>query len=108
MVRCKNIIKSGRSGEIDVDLFTEEYEKKLYSAIVEKTDLIRKLVLDKEYKKILKQLYDLGEVVDIFFDRVLVMDNNEKVRYNRMNLIKKAVDLYLTVADFSKLVVSNN
>ncbi len=108
MVRCKNIIKSGRSGEIDVDLFAEEYEKKLYLSIVEKTDLINKLAVDREYKKILKQLYDFGEVVDIFFDRVLVMDNNEKVRYNRMNLIKKAVDLYLTVADFSKLVINSN
>jgi len=46
--------------------------------------------------------------VDLFFDKVLVMDKDKKVRSNRINLIKKAVDLYLLLADFSRLTIEGN
>ena len=45
--------------------------------------------------------------MDLFFDKVLVMDKDEKIRSNRINLIKKTVDLYMMLGDFSRLVIDN-
>jgi len=108
MFRCKNIIKGVIPGRVDVDLFKEEHEKELYKSIGEKEGLIKKLSEDKKYKNILRELYDFGGVVDMFFDRVLVMDKDEKLRNNRIGLVNKAVDLYMAIADFSKLGINDN
>jgi len=108
MVRCKNIIKGSISDRVDADLLKEEHEKELYRSISDKEGLIGKLSEDKKYKDVLNELYDFGVVVDLFFDKVLVMDKDEKLRNNRIGLVKKAVDLYMTIADFSKLEINDN
>ncbi len=108
MVRCKNIMGKGGFGRVDSGLLTEEYEKKLFSSIEKKEPLIKKFIRDKDYREVLLKLYEFGKVVDIFFDKVLVMDKNEKTRSNRINLIKKTFDLYMMMADFSKLIVNNS
>ncbi|MEA2015717.1 MAG: glycine--tRNA ligase subunit beta [Actinomycetota bacterium] len=108
MVRCKNIMGRASSGRVDSGLFKEEYEKTLFSSIEKKEKLLKKLINDKDYKKVLLELYKFGKDVDVFFDEVLVMDKNKKIRSNRVNLVKRAFDLYMLMADFSKLVMNNN
>jgi glycyl-tRNA synthetase beta chain len=108
VVRCRNIIKGGIFSEVDAGLLIEDNEKKLYQYINEKVSLINKLSENKKYKSVLEELYNLGGTVDAFFDRVLVMDKDERLRTNRINLVKKALDLYLLMGDFSKLEVINN
>jgi len=41
--------------------------------------------------------------VDAFFDGVLVMAKNTKIRNNRLALLKHIADLFETMADFSKI-----
>ncbi|MDZ7838787.1 MAG: hypothetical protein U5N58_13105 [Actinomycetota bacterium] len=53
----------------------------------------------------LTELEKFGEAVDEFFDQVLVMDEDENIRQNRISLVKEARDLYLFIADFSRLVI---
>jgi glycyl-tRNA synthetase beta chain len=53
---------------------------------------------------LLKLLATLRPMVDRFFDEVLVMAEQEEVRRNRLSLLLNCVDLYLSVADFSKIV----
>ncbi|HEY4663297.1 MAG TPA: glycine--tRNA ligase subunit beta [Candidatus Humimicrobiaceae bacterium] len=108
MTRCKNIIGKKEFGEVSEKLLAEEYEKKLFSSIEKKKSKIKDLVIKKYYTLVLIELTELGEAVDQFFDKVLVMDKDEKIRTNRINLIKKTVDLYMTMADFSKLIVDKN
>jgi len=43
--------------------------------------------------------------IDKFFDEVMVMAEDEKLRRNRLILLGSIRDLYLPVADLSKLVV---
>lgn len=108
MTRCKNIIGKKEFGEVKEKLLAEEYEKKLFSSIESKRSKIKDLVIIKDFTSVLIELDKLGAVVDQFFDKVLVMDKDEKIRTNRINLIKKTVDLYMTIADFSKLVVDKS
>lgn len=108
MIRCKNIIDKKEFGEVDVELLEEEYEKRLFLSLSSKEKAIKDLMCKKDYTAVLAELYGFGEIVDLFFDKVLVMDKDKKVRSNRINLIKKAVDLYLLMADFSRLTIEGN
>jgi len=49
-----------------------------------------------------------GKVIDVFFDKVLVMDKDPLVKANRINILKEVVDYYLNMADFSKLILEGN
>jgi len=103
MVRCKNIVKGKNFSSVSADILTEEYEKKLFLAVESKRKTLQDLVGRKGYYQALLELKDLNDIVNAFFDNVLVMDEDEKVRQNRINLVKTVIDLYLSVADFSKL-----
>lgn len=107
MIRCKNIIGKREFGKVNSGLLIEECEKELYLSAGKKENLIKKFTCTKDYKAVLKELHEFGDLVDTFFDRVLVMDKDIKVRSNRINLIKQIMDLYLMFADFSALVVNN-
>ena len=54
-----------------------------------------------DYTKNLESLAALREPVDIFFDHVLVQDENEKIRQNRLALINKLIIAMDSAADFS-------
>ncbi len=47
---------------------------------------------------------DLAEPINAFFDAVMVMADDEKIRKNRLALLKGVDDLLREVADFSKIV----
>ena len=108
MIRCKNIMGKEESREVNPGLLTEKYEKELFLSIGRKEASLKNLIDKKDYEPALKELYEFGDIVDIFFDKVLVMDKDVKVRSNRINLIRKTVNLYLMFADFSKLTTDSN
>ena len=55
------------------------------------------------YGDVLTELEDFGSDVNNFFDNVLVMDKDKKLRTNRLNIVKGCADLYLLFADFSNV-----
>lgn len=55
------------------------------------------------YQDALVELAALREPVDAFFDNVMVMDDNDAVRVNRLTLLSKLRELFLRVADISVL-----
>lgn len=103
MIRCKNILKGKNFGEVKPDLFKEDSEKELYDEIISKYKIIKKLNAENEYDKSINVVVDFRKKVDNFFDKVLIMDKIEEVKNNRLNLVKKALDLYMMIADFSKI-----
>lgn len=103
MIRCKNIVKGKNFGEVKPYLFKEDSEKELYDEIISKYKIIKKLNAENEYDKSINAVVDFRKKVDSFFDKVLVMDKIEEVKNNRLNLVKKALDLYMMIADFSKI-----
>ncbi|MGM0365038.1 MAG: glycine--tRNA ligase subunit beta [Actinomycetota bacterium] len=105
MIRCQNIIKGKEIPELEPELFTEEEERKLYEAALKLSDDIAGRIGREDYYGVLLKLEDFGKTVDLFFDRVLVMDEDPRVRANRMSLVKFARNLYFRIADFSKLVI---
>jgi len=104
MIRCKNIIKGRKFSEIQPALLTDEFEKELFGQINNKSKIIKRHMGEGKYCDALAELTEFGNSINIFFDKVLVMDNDENIRVNRINLVKESSSLYLLFADFSKIV----
>lgn len=91
------------SNDIDASLFEVDAERDLATSIFEKEALVMPLFADANYKQALFELARLGQPVDQFFDDVMVMVDDEKVRQNRLSLLAKLRHLFLRVADISLL-----
>jgi glycyl-tRNA synthetase beta chain len=58
----------------------------------------------KEYRDALMLLSTARERVDAFFDKVMVMVEDERVRANRLALLRALLKEFSTIADFSEIV----
>jgi len=105
MTRCKNIVKNKEVSGLDEGLLFEKEEKELFAVLKQKKEAISRLEEDYDYYEILQELKSLGPIVDRFFDAVLVMDKDEKIKQNRIDLVNAALAPYLMFADFSKIIV---
>ncbi len=101
--RCKNIIKGREFSEIRKGLLMEDSEKELHKTLMKKTKAIPGAISKRNYGDALEGLEDFGRYINDFFDNVLVMEKDEKLRSNRINLVKACADLYLLFADFSRI-----
>ena len=52
----------------------------------------------------LAQISRLRQPVDAFFDKVMVMVDDERVRANRLALLRDLLSEFSTIADFSEIV----
>ena len=98
--RVVNIAGQSKGGKINPKLFEKPEEKHLLGAI-EKIEKATGGGLAGH----LKRLEGLKEPVDKFFDAVMVMDKNAKVKNNRLALLGRVKDLFFRVGDLSKLSV---
>jgi glycyl-tRNA synthetase beta chain len=105
MSRSKNIINGKQFGAVDPGLFKEKNEEELFKALQKTESNVCGLIEEKEYCESLEEMSRFGGIVDRFFDEVLVMDKDDKVKDNRINLLKKVADLYISFADFSLIVI---
>ncbi len=81
-----------------------EFETKLWEAFLKLKSEIENLLNRKDYRGALLKIGELKPSVDAFFDNVMVMDKDEKVRNRRLSLLKAIADELLKIIDFSKLV----
>jgi glycyl-tRNA synthetase beta chain len=58
----------------------------------------------KEYLEALRLLATAREPVDSFFDKVMVMVEDERLRANRLELLRTLLREFSTIADFSEIV----
>lgn len=103
--RVKNIIKKEKVGTLDKDLFAEEAEKALYKVLAENEKSFIAALDERDYAKSVSILTSFREPVDKFFDDVLVMAEDEKIKTNRITLLSKIDKLFLKFIDFDKIVV---
>jgi glycyl-tRNA synthetase beta chain len=95
--RAKNIRDEPLRSRVIAELFEEDAERELY-------DVVRSLAaLDGGYEARLRSLAGLRGPVDRFFDDVLVMADDPRIRSNRLGLLSEALSLFYRIADISKL-----
>lgn len=88
---------------IDEGLFTDSAEKALFKALNNKEEEVAPFFHKGAYTEGLQSLASLKEVIDRFFDEVLVMAEEESVRTNRIALLHNLRNLFLHTADISHL-----
>ena len=107
--RVSNILgkldSSHSFSEVSANLLTEPQEIALSQQIERLAKTCDKHLAQDEYTEALASLAGLREPVDAFFDDVMVNVEDDDLRNNRLNLLKRLRDLFLGVADISLLVV---
>ncbi|MBB6261810.1 glycyl-tRNA synthetase beta chain [Paenochrobactrum gallinarii] len=88
---------------IDASLFTQDEEKALHQAVKAASVEAEAAIKREDFAAAMTAMALLRAPVDAFFEGVLVNDDNEKVRANRLALLKAIRDVTSQVADFSKI-----
>ncbi|MCD4505650.1 glycine--tRNA ligase subunit beta [Chromobacterium piscinae] len=103
--RVNNILKKaeGEIGAVDAALLQEAAEQALYAAVQELAPAVEAKFAAHDFAGALSQLASLKAPVDAFFDGVMVMAEDAKVRANRIALLASLAALFNRVADISLL-----
>lgn len=102
--RAMNILRGIPSEkEIDPSLFSEIAERNLYQAFLEAKGKVDLLLNQRDYSASLLEMSRMKKAIDEFFDHVMVMVEEEKLRMNRLALLDAIGKLFLRFADFSRL-----
>jgi glycyl-tRNA synthetase beta chain len=107
--RIRNILEKSAAGidksklVVQADLLWEPAERELYNAAqqIGGEATIKKRA--KKYREALEAISGLRPAVDLFFDKVLVMVEDQNVRRNRVALLAGLLKEFSTIADFSEL-----
>ncbi|HZQ19105.1 MAG TPA: glycine--tRNA ligase subunit beta [Terriglobales bacterium] len=108
--RVKNILRqANESGKrigstVDQTAYQEEPEKKLGAMIPEIVQKVDGLRRAQDYSGALAEISRIRPAVDAFFDKVMVMVEDESLRANRLALLQTLLREFSTIADFSEIV----
>ncbi|PBB17698.1 glycine--tRNA ligase subunit beta [Mesorhizobium sp. WSM4313] len=96
--------KTAIAETVEPALFREEAEKKLFAAVNQAEKEAGQAIQNEDFSAAMLALSVLREPVDSFFERVLVNDEDQAVRANRLALLARIRAATDQVADFSKIV----
>src|SRR5260370_2955415 len=108
--RMKNILRqAAQNGKRVADPFNanalkEKEEKHLAALVPQVAVLVNVLRTEKKYEPALIEISKLRPAIDTFFDKVMVMVEDEKLRANRLGLLSVLLREFSSIADFSEIV----
>jgi glycyl-tRNA synthetase beta chain len=108
--RMKNILRQASEKtkliamRVDVASLQEESEKELAALIPPTVAVVEKLRRAHDYEGALLEIAKLRPAIDRFFDKVMVMVEDDNLRANRLALLQSLVKEFSTIADFSEIV----
>jgi glycyl-tRNA synthetase beta chain len=104
--RITNILrKSGEfaAGPVDTEALKDPAESALWGAMELLRSRVATEVAQREYANALGRLAQLRPPVDAFFEKVMVMDEDPRLRKNRLALLAQLHGLFIGIADLSRL-----
>jgi glycyl-tRNA synthetase len=106
--RMANILK--KTGEplaevrtVDPDALVEPAEKALHDAFVALKEAVRHALLSQDYPAALEQMAGLRAPLATFFDDVMVLADDSRLRANRVGLLRSISDSFARIAEFSAI-----
>jgi glycyl-tRNA synthetase beta chain len=108
--RIRNILRQAEekgiavSGKAEARKDSSEEERNLLQYLEQAGSRVEQHREKKEYVEALRLLSTAREPVDRFFDKVMVMVEDEMVRANRLALLRTLLHEFSTIADFSEIV----
>jgi len=108
--RIVNILRQAGNGDpdsiaptLDGALLTETVERDLHSRLIAIAGRIAPLIAARDYTEAMRELSRLREPVDDFFDRVMVMVEDDALRCSRLQLLAQIRSEFQQIADISRL-----
>jgi glycyl-tRNA synthetase beta chain len=104
--RIANILRKATepvSDHVDEALLLDPAERVLGEQVAAMAKQVEPKFAAREYTSALRQLSALRKAVDDFFDSVMVMADDDRLRRNRLALLKRMQGLFMRVADLSRL-----
>ena len=89
--------------KIDTNSLHIDAERRLFEELVESEEAVDERLAERDYPAVLKRLAGLRPALDRFFDDVMVMVDDEKLKANRLALLNRLRALFLRIADVAKL-----
>jgi len=108
--RMKNILRQAAESRkrvadpFDAEALKEKEEKNLAALVPQVAVLANVLRTEKKYEPALIEISKLRPAIDAFFDKVMVMVDDEALRANRLGLLQTLVREFSSIADFSEIV----
>lgn len=104
--RIKNILakEAVEPGKVSVVDLREPEEIELYHTVEQVEPRVVDFVSRGDFVAALREMASMRATVDLFFDRVLVMAEEEHLRKNRLWLLDRISTLFLSMADISEIV----
>jgi glycyl-tRNA synthetase beta chain len=103
--RVRNITDGHDGGEVDPSLFEHDEEKELFESIKTFHTDLERLVPEHRVTEAFEAMIPIADTLDRFFIEVMVMAEDEKIRANRIALLKQLGEDFLTLADLSILQI---
>jgi len=91
------------SNSVDTGLFKNDFEKNLYKKIQEIKKYFLNVGKHEDFEFSLKELYKFKHEVDLFFDNVIVNDENQVIKKNRLELLNLLCKSFDNFFNFSKI-----
>jgi len=111
--RVKNILRqAAESGKrvataVDNASLRDDVETELASQIPQTSGIVEALRAEGNYEQALAEISKLRPTVDRFFDKVMVMVDDDQIRANRLALLHTLLREFSTIADFSEIVTES-
>ena len=108
--RTKNILRQAiEAGKeiaqaVDSALLKESAERALAEQVPQTAKRVESLRVDRNYAAALLEIAKLRPAIDYFFDKVMVMVEDARLRANRLALLQTLLKEFSTIADFSEIV----
>ena len=87
--------------EVQVDALEDNTEQELYQQFLA---VRSRVMVPTNYYDMLTDLASLRPYLDRFFEAVMVMVDDKRLKENRLSLLRGIAELCRQVADFSKIV----
>lgn len=91
------------TGQVSEQALVAPEEKSLFVALQKVGPKFTSFIKAGDYEGAMTCLADMKDTVDLFFDKVVVNDNNTDIRANRLAMLSTIRGLASQIADFSRL-----
>ena len=100
--RANNLRNAELGSDVDESLINE-VEHALFCAVVQAEGRVERALFEGDFGGVIAELASLRKPIDLFFDRVKVMDDDAALRDNRLRLLNRFVGVFANIADFAVL-----
>ena len=101
--RVINISRGFEAGAVDELLLEYPEESCSWKPPLVMEGEVAEALASRDYPAVCKALANLKGPVDAYFDKVLVMAEDERLRRNRLSLLARISATFLQMADFSRI-----